>query len=292
MSTLITVNPPKNIFRSLFALLAWGAALSAISLQAQNLPLPERLDWGTTTWSMGGAGAASVSDYDAITTNPAGLVFYKGKGALGGHWQQLPEDYSQWGISSIDGNQVLLTGFNYSMANYSDIRRQALTLSAAYPTPYGSLGFGGQAVYLTGLRPNKGWHFTSFGGVLIPVFGGFSIGAYGKSFGDFSDDSKFPPSAHVGAMYSIPQALRLAFDADRRFKVRQQDWNYSAGGDVLMKEYFGIRGGYHWNNSTEYDFWTVGLSIIAPKIELSGYYLRKVSGAAGNGMGFKAESRF
>ncbi|MBN8555110.1 MAG: hypothetical protein J0L93_06685 [Deltaproteobacteria bacterium] len=261
-------------------------------LATEELPFSDMADWGPTTFMMGGASAASSSDHDAFLNNPAGLMYYERRYSIGGHYLETAREQTSYSASTIDGNKGVLSGFHFGSVSYGRPKRQSYTLAVAYKTPYGALGVSTSALRFTGVSPGKGWHFSGTMGVLIPVAYQISIGGSVKSVLDREKNTQLPPQVKMGIMYSNPNQIRVAFDADRRFNIHNQDWNYSLGGDYLMKNYFAVRGGYHWNHSTDYSFYSAGGGIVSPKFEIYGMYMRTTSGPDSNGYGVNAQLLF
>jgi hypothetical protein len=242
-------------------------------------------DWGSTTLTLGGAAAAYPNNSDAIKTNPANLVFLKGTRIIGGNYSWLPADQSQYSFSVIDGSSQLISGVQFASIDIGPIKKTTYSLATSYRFGQFAVGAYQSTVHISGATAENGWHFTGGGGVVVPLQHGFSIGAYTKSIIDFEKNTLFPPSVHLGMLYTYPDYFHFSFEANRRFGTPGQDWNYSFGGAALIKKYYSIRAGYNWDNSTSFSFWSAGVSILGPRAEISGFFLRAVEGASGNGAG-------
>jgi hypothetical protein len=292
MRRFLSVKTPSSTFMK-FLLLLLVLAIRPIFNFAATPPFSDMADWGPTTFSLGGASSASASDHDSFLNNPAGLVYYERKYSLGGYWLNAPRDQTSFSASTIDGNKgALVSGFHFSSTEFGMAKRYSYTLGFAYRTPYGSAGVSTEALDFSGVSAGKGWHFTGTAGILVPVAYRISLGASVKSLVDREQNSQIPPSVKLAIMYSVPETLRVAFDADRRFSIPDQDWNYSVGGDYLFNEYLNVRGGYHWNNSTDYSFWSTGLGIVAPKVDIIGFYMKTTSGPKSTGFGVNTQLKF
>ena len=291
MPSIFFVKTPPNYYLLTIAILL--SLFSFLSLQAQSLPYPERADWGPSTFALGGASAAVASNHDSFMTNPAGLVYFIQKNSVGGNWQRMPREQSMWSLSLVDGTRNVIGGFHFNWTDIDKTTRHTYVLAAAYKTPYGSLGVTIKPMRFSDLTGDgNGWHLTGSTGVLVPVAMGISFGGYVKSFLDGQKDSQLPPSAHLGVLYTYGDLFRVTFDADRRFQIPNQDWNYSVGGEVSGGEYFVLRGGYRWQEDRDYRFWSSGASFVAPRFELSGHYTRTLTGSVSHGFGFDATARF
>lgn len=249
-------------------------------------PFPLESDWGPFTYSVGGASAAVASNTDAITTNPAGLSLLQGSGLAGGQYLRMPLGQNRWGISVVDGSNDIVGGFRFYWDESNGGVKKKFTTALAYRLPFAVIGVSGHVVHFSDMASGNGWHFTHSVGFLSPLGAGFSIGAFINSLYDLEKDLHIPPSAHFGALYTYPQFFRIAFDADRRLYIDNQDWNYSIGGDFLVNEFFAVRSGYRWAHDINHSFWTAGAAMLAPKLHVSGFFMRTVDEHPENGFGF------
>lgn len=238
-----------------------------------------------------GAGVASSLDLDSFTMNPAGMMALKGQSAFGGSWANLPLNLERWSVGTIDGTRQVLGGLGFDWVDMGIASRQAFHLMAAYPTQYGAFGASFDVMNFDGLSSGDGWYFTQTLGILVPTPFGLMIGIAAKNILDTHPDDVIPPQVQMGVAYSKSRLFRFSFQADRRFSVPGQDWNFSFGSDLLFKEFYAVRGGYHWNNSSEGSLWSVGLALKAPRIELSGFYTKQVH-HDDDGFGFNASVSF
>jgi hypothetical protein len=285
-------EPERNFIFQLMKLLA-VFFLFFDCATAGTLPTPMSLDWGPQSYSFAGAAAAMVNNQDAFLTNPAGLVFFSGSGALQGSWQTMPGDQDHWTTSVVDGTHDLIGGFQFAESKVDDLSRQNFTITGSYKTPYGSFGISAHALKFGGVPSGRGWHFTNTIGILAPVGELFTIGIYSKSPYDLEDrHSQLPPSIHMAIMYAKASAFRVSFESGRRFRIPDQDWYYAAAGDILLQDYLAVRGGYRWEIKNERSFWSAGAALIAPKVEITGVYIRMNSGPPSNGYGFDLNFRF
>lgn len=230
---------------------------------------PERADWGALNYGMGGASAAIPGSADGFTTNPATLSAYQGKSFLGGSYQLLPHDLSSWSTTILDGTSGLVGGFQFQWVDAGDPQRHSYTVAAAYRTEMLWVGASIYAQQFNSVRPGKGWHLSGSSGIYIPVPGGLSLGVYGKNFLDKENDHELPPSVNIGLAYVVPQTLRAVVETSRRFALPNQNWNLSSGLELLLHEFFALKGGYHWNRSHEDSFWSVGGAVNGPKADAS-----------------------
>lgn len=254
--------------------------------------LPPFADWGPNTASLAGNSAAMVSNHDAMLTNPAGLIYLKGSNSLGGGWGRLPEKTSAWSVSLADASSDIMMGFHYSWADMNEINRQMYTISAVYGTSYGALGVSAHAIKLQNVDEGRGWHFTNSLGIFAPLGNSLALGIYSRSPYDFEKDRILPPSIHMGLLLQIPKTLRAHFESGRQFGIPNQDWYYSTACDLLFQEYFSVRGGYRWDHESGRSLWSVGGAILAPKIEIIGYFLETADARASSGFGFEALVKF
>lgn len=281
-----------SCFVKITVFIGFFAILNFSDVRAQSLPYPDSLDWGVSSLALGGAHTASTYNSDAFLGNPAGLVFFENKSSIGGGWLNLPRSQNSWNLSIIDGTRGVIGGFHFNWANVAGSNRQSYTLGAAYKTKYGSIGQTIQIYRFSGLTgPGDGWYLTHSTGILVPVSMGIALAMHAKSYIDQHDNSKIPPSVHMGVVYSKNQ-FRASFQTDRRFGISNQDWNYSFGGDLIFMKYFGARAGYRWDNSTNFSYYSFGASFVGPKIEVGSFFLRTLDGRTTNGYGFDTTLRF
>jgi hypothetical protein len=263
------------------------------SAQAESLPTPASLDWGPTAYAFSGAAAAMANNQDAFLTNPAGLCYYSQLSVFGGSWQKMPGDQSTWTAGLVDGTHELVGGFHFAWNEIGSLTRNNYTLTTAYRTAYGAVGISIHALRFSGVPAGGGWHFTNSIGVLIPLSDMFTVGIYSKSPYDLeSHHDQLPPSIHMAVMYSKTGTLRATFESGRRFRIPDQDWYYAAAGDFLLQDYLAVRGGYRWDHKTERSLWSLGGALIAPKVEITGTFVRATSGPKANGYGFDATFKF
>lgn len=293
------VKPPLvrcSYFKFQYLVLFCVLALTAEAAWGQALPTPQIVDYGPNSIAVGGSSAAIVSNHDAFLTNPANLFYLAGKYSAGGNYQRLPHNTTNWSADIVDGTNGVIGGFQFQSAeNKGQFTRHAYTLSAAYKTNYGSLGASVHAMRFSDIPPGNagnGWHFTNTTGVFIPLGDSLAIGSYGRSVLDFEKDKQLPPTVHMAIVYTSQNILRATFEADRRWRAPNQDWNYSTGGELLLSQYYVVRGGYHVDYSNEDSYWSSGVSLLAPKMEVSGSFIRTATGKHTNGFGVDTFLRF
>ncbi len=246
------------------------------------LPFSESVDWSANNLALGGSSAALVGGLDGFLTNPATLAFYANRSAVGGSYHWGPSQTKSWSTTVLDGGEGVVGGFQFQWVDEGQPRRKTYSFAAAYPFPWAWAGASFNAYQMSQLAPEEGWHFSGTSGVYIPAYGGLSIGAYAKSLLDQEKDTTLPPSFHVGFTYLMPEVLRATGETSRRMKGANQDWNFQSGLDLLLKEYFSVRGGYRWNRSQEDSFWSLGATLSAPKMTLNfAYYQTKESSKRG-----------
>ena len=260
-------------------------------LFSQSFPISA--DWGPNTWARGGASVASALDHDAFTTNPAGLIRFYGQSSIAGSWGRWILNENKWSASMVDGTRAVVGGLQFNWADKDDIRRFSYNTGVAYNTNYGAAGVSMNIYDFSGLIEHNGWGVSQTAGILIPIGYGFMIGAAGKAFVDRMNDNLVPPMLSTGISYRGFGAVQFNFQADRRFSVPDQDWNFSFGGDVITKKFYSVHGGYRYDRSREESFWSTGLSLEAPKIKIAGVYTRGVGPQDGDdGFGFNLDLVF
>lgn len=275
------------LFRFL-SILLFSSVFSSIYAQA----LPTRSNWGSNAWGRGGATVASAFNDDAFLNNPAGLVRYYGNGAMGGYWMDLPEGQEKWNVHLIDGKRNVVGGLSFDWTELGGVRRMGISPGAAYKTDYGSFGVSMNIFEFKGLGEDNGWAFSETMGVFVPIGGGAAIAASINSFLDSTEDTIIPPELRTGFLYRKENLFLFSFQADRRFEVPNQDWNYSFGVDLLVKEFYAIRGGYRMENTDDKgSFWSVGAVLKAPKMEIGGFYT-KLMDRSSDGFGFSTSLLF
>lgn len=270
----------------------FASSLGLKGLLAQSIPLDA--EWGAVTWGRAGAAAASARGIDAFSTNPAGLAANYGFGVFGGNYFDLTEGRSSWGIGIIDGRKAVIGGFHFQWYEQDQLERQAYDIAAVYRTTYGAAGVSLNIYRFQDLPENKknGWKVSQTAGILVPVFYGLTLGAYGQSFLDNIESELQPPFLAMGAAYEKPQLVRVSFQADRRFDLAGEKWNYSIGGDLIAKEFFIARGGYRFDRTNKRSFWSVGGGLEAPKLHAQGFFMKTTQGSAETGWGIEVSFIF
>lgn len=266
------------------------ASLPIFCLPAQSLP--QASNWGPVTMARGGAAVAAANGLDSMTTNPAGLASFYGKRAFGGSYTRSHRDLLRWGVGLVDGNKNIIGGFNFDYASQGRRNRQGYTVGLAYATNYAIVGMSGNVYRFSGLTGENGWTFTQTAGVMVPVMFGITVGISGRAFLDKIDSDVEAPEMSMGVSYAKEKRMLLSFQADRRFDVPGQAWNYSVGGDVIFQEFFFLRSGYRFDNTEDSSFWSAGAGLKAPRFELSSYFTQTVEGKDSRGLGFELVSRF
>lgn len=262
-----------------------------ISLPATAQTFSERSDWGPTNYALGGTTATAFPHTSGFLTNPATLGSFSGSSAFGADYQLLPRDLSSWSISVIDGTNGIVGGAQFHWVDEQRARRQTYSGGLAYRSNWIWLGTSANIYNYSKLSPGSGWHFSGGAGFLIPVPGGLTFGAYGKNFLDREKDTYLPPTFGGGATYVVPQVARISIETSKRFSIPGQGWNVSSGMEYLMKDYFSLRGGYHWNRSHEDSFWSAGAALAAPKINLA-FTFSQTTKRIAQGYSFEAFIKF
>ncbi len=278
--------------RTVFLALVLAFCFST-SATSQTLPFPQRTLWGSSSYALGGAAAATFSGMDFFSLNPAGIVYFKGKSATGGHYSQLPGDLSSWSLAAVDGVSPINAGVQMKWTDFQESRRQQYQLAVAYPTSYGTFGMGLHSEKFTGLTGSgNGWHLTSSLGVIVNAGDSLSLGASVQSLVDKESDSLYPPILRLGGSFLYPGTFRVAFDAIRRFKMADQSWNYSTGLEAFWEEWIGLTAGYHFNHSDEESFWTTGVFLRAPRIDIGATYQQHVNSSSTRGFTSEVTLKF
>lgn len=280
------VKTPKILF---YLVVFIGLLIPLTFARAQVFS--ERADWGPNVYGLGGCSATAFDGMDSFLANPAGLGTYEGSTAFGASYQRLPNDLGSWSAGLVDGTNGIVGGLQFNWLDEGRPRRQTYSAAAAYRSRWVWLGTALNAYKFSKLAPGAGWHFSGSAGLIIPVPGGLTFGAYGKNFLDTEKDHYLPPAFGGGVSYLIPQLAKLYAEASRRFIIENQDWNVSYGAELLLKDYFRVRGGYHWNRSHEENLWSVGAALSAPKINLAFTYSQTTEHNLA-GYGFDAVVKF
>ncbi len=283
-----------GFFRFSLGFLAFVLALSFPGIvSSQSLPFPQKTLWGSSSYAMGGAAAATFSGMDFFSLNPAGISFYKGKSAAGGHYSQLAGDLSSWSLAAVDGISPVNAGVQVKWTDLEESTRQQYQLAIAYPTSYGTFGVGLHSEKFSGLTGSgNGWHLTSSLGLIVNAGESLSFGASVQSLADKESDSLYPPILRLGASFLYPGALRIAFDAFKRFKIADQKWNYSTGLEAFWEEWIGLTAGYHFNHSDEESFWTTGVFLRAPRIDIGATYQQQRDSSSARGFTTEVTLKF
>lgn len=284
----ILLLAPSFCFAQAIELGTGGGGVSSQGSSASSTPIyPSSSLDGSLTQSRAGSGVANESDLDSFTTNPAGMIFSSGRGSSGGGYFVDTANMSKWSVGLVDGRKAVIGGLRYDYTSLGDADRQGIHTGASYRTKYGSMGATFSTYYFDGLTEHNGWHFTQSLGIIAPVAYGFTIGIAGHSFLDKAPDALLNPTLAVGLSYQKSKVFKLSFQADRRFELEGQDFNYSFSNDLILKRFFVIRTGYRWDNSTDDSYFTTGIALEAPRMHLSGHYARAVEGDQDQGFGGK-----
>lgn len=243
--------------------------------------------WSPSAWGRGGAEVAWADPIDGLSANPALLVLAKGKNALGGDWGMLAKGIDRWSVGIADGKNKVVGGFRFDWIDEGRPTRHGYHAAGAYQTTYGAFGASIDVYSFDDLAKNNGWHFTNTVGIYAPVAYGISIGIRGRSFLDTASDTVLPPEIAAGLAYRYENVFIFQFQADRRFEIPNQDFNYSFGVDLMSKKFFAARSGFHWADKKEDQLWTVGAGIEAPRSSISAYFSRHLHGSDKNGFGFR-----
>jgi hypothetical protein len=262
-------------------------------VRAQSLPFPQRTLWGSSSYALGGAAAATFSGMDFFSLNPAGISYFKGKSATGGHYSHLAGDLSSWSLAAVDGISPVNAGVQIKWTDFGESTRHQYQLAIAYPTSYGTFGVGLHSEKFKGLTgAGNGWHLTSSAGVIVNAGESLAFGASVQSLLDKESDSLYPPTLRLGASFLYPGAFRIAFDAIRRFKMADQNWNYSTGLEAFWEEWIGLTAGYHFNHSDEASFWTTGVFLRAPRIDIGATYQQEARSSSTRGFTTEVTLKF
>lgn len=277
------ISSPTGLFAQSIDLGSGGGG------QSSSEPLPPSMSglshMGVMGFSRAGTTVSSSSGLDSLTTNPAGMIFSRGKGAFGGDWASAPGNLQRWQVGLVDGRKNVMGGISYDFAEQNRVNRQGIHASVLYETQYGAVGATFSSYHFANLRRQNGWQFTQTMGLIAPIAYGLTIGISGNHFADAAPDSILSPSLQMGLGYEKPGYLKFAFQTDRRFSVSGQDFNYSWSGDLILRKFFVLRAGYRWDHSTDESFYSVGGAIEAPRLHVAGYFLQATEGNKAKGFG-------
>lgn len=267
-----------------------GTPFVALNLHAQSMS--GQSWWAPQAWMRGGAAVAWSDELDALSANPALLFRIKGAGSAGGDWMKLPKDIDRWSVGVADGRKAVVGGFRFDWVDEGRPTRHTYHLGLAYPTSYGSVGTSVHVYNFDDVARGKGWHVSQSLGVYVPFGPNFGISVLGRHLLDRAPDHLLPPEFATGFVYRFENSLSFQFQADRRFGIPDQDFNYSAGLDLITKKFFAVRGGFHWNHEKERRLWSTGAALEAPNSSLAGFYTRSIYGKDKDGFGLKLSVKF
>lgn len=267
-------------------------ALPTVSFAQEALQLPSWVDWGPTSWALGGAGVPAASNLDAFGVNPAGLSYFHGQGVGGGYWLEIPGLERSWGAGMVDGQKGITGGVQYADLEMNHLRRQAYNIAATYQTQAMAFGVTAHGYRYSGSEIDTQWKFTQTLGVLIPFSKSLTFGASAKALIDRVESEAIPPELSFGLLYTMPEQFRVSLQTDRRLRIPDQEWNFSAGAEFLTQEFFLVRGGYRWDRTTGQSFISGGMALHSPKLELAAFALRYMEEPNDIGFGFDTHFRF
>lgn len=241
---------------------------------------------GPQAWVRGGSGVATSLNDEAFTINPAGLVKFLGTSTLGGSWSKTLYGIDRWNVNLVDGTRPVVGGISFDWTEQRGIRQMGIRPGAAYRTKYGSFGTSFDILNYDGTFSNDGWYISNTTGIYVPVVYNVAVAASIKSFLDNAPDSVLPPELKLGAVFQKEKVFQVSFQADRRFEVPNQDWNYSTSLELYFQKFYALQGGVRFENSGgDGSYWSAGLLMAAPKINISGFYTREINRSK-DGFGF------
>ncbi|TVQ80713.1 MAG: hypothetical protein EA369_01805 [Bradymonadales bacterium] len=261
--------------------------VSLLLVEASEGASPSLSELSGTSLSLGGAYVTAGEDLDAYRGNPALLATRAGKNSFGGNWQKLPSAGSSWQIAATDGKRRVINGLHFNWWEQGSSEKLSFSFGGAYKTSYGVAGVTTSLIRVKGIEDIKGWKFTTAAGILTPAFHGLSIGVSLKNVLDRVENKVMPPELAMGLRFEH----RLVFvhlHTDRRFSIPNQDWNFSTGIEVLMQQFFSLRGGYRFDRSKGDSYFSVGAGLKAPRADLSGFFMQTTKGDKARGFGFQA----
>jgi hypothetical protein len=242
-------------------------------------------DYGLNSLMLSGAYSTGGLDMDAFRGNPAVMAYRFGQSGFGGGWQKNPSAGSSWQVAMIDGARSLVNGLHFQWWEQGSVERKGFTLGGAYRTPYGTAGLSSSLLHFSGFPKGNGWHLTTAAGILTPALHGLTLGISVKNLIDRAEKTLLPPELAMGINFH-QEFFGLHFQADRRFAIDDAEWSFSTAGEVVMREFFALKGGYRFERSADPSFYSLGLGIIAPKIDLSAVITRSTGAQARWGYGF------
>lgn len=253
---------------------------------------PASGNWGGYGWSHAGSTVATAFDHVAFYNNPAGLAGFDKKTSLNGYYLEGTRDLNQWSASVVDGLRQAIGGFAFDWLEYGNVTRMGMHVAAARKTQYGSIGVAVNLYHFKDQPTNNGWHFTQTFGIFVPIAYGLAFAASTQALLDNAKDSVLPPEAKLGLVYHKPGMLRLSFQADRRFQIPNQDWNFSFSTDLYFKKFFSVRGAYRMENTVDDgSLFSAGLNMNAPRMTVFGFYTREVK-TSDDGFGFQVAFKY
>ncbi|HMQ11338.1 MAG TPA: hypothetical protein PKC21_05410 [Oligoflexia bacterium] len=268
--------------------LFFGASVSLGFTQGiDETSLVKNFFYNADTLSFGGAGRATYSSGQNMILNPAAIARHKNKVSFGGSYMSAgATSSSPWSLFATDyrASQALSFGafYGYDKATIegteAKINYAAIALAKdvtknffigtnikAYKTKYSGMQTGGP----DGVDADLGIQFKpsdylSLGFTMNHIF-------QGKNF------EEFPLLIAGGVALELEGTGKLLVDLENDLsKTNGDSFNAYFGGEVFLMDGFFLRGGFGIDNVRDADFFSAGLVLQGPKINMVGVYSQTV----------------
>lgn len=276
---------PKNLF---LVGLFLGLFVTVLQAQSTDPDLTQGIQLKTTPLSMGGAYRAIADTNDAILLNPAGLGFHKENIAVAGAYSRAEaSDSHVFSASAIDAKTLpsLPLGISYDRDNPStgtyDLTVNQLSLAGA--AKWGSafsVGMTFKGYYTTTTSPlvtgPRGVDTDL--GLLFKASDLLSFALTAQNLFNGHRFEEFPFTLGAGTLLNLAPVAKLSVDVTHDFQTQSSGkTNSYFGTELRMAEGIFFRGGFGIDQVRQNNFYSLGLALVGPKMNLTFAYSQRLS---------------
>ncbi len=229
---------------------------------------------GVKPLGMGGAFRAVADDNSALNFNPGGLtqsIKYSVEALY--YWSELSEEFPKktYHISIVDTKTSGIGGgFSFTREKLSQGGRKdsfIVALAEQYRS-YLHIGISAKYFRLEG-TDNDSFFAGDIGIIIKPWQQYLSVGIVSHNlFATGSEDTY--PQLGLGLATHLSNAITLAADTIKDLDSNgKANFQYNFGGEVLMREQLGLRGGYSRDQHSAGNYYSLGLGWYAPRLTIN-----------------------
>lgn len=231
---------------------------SAFSVGTEFIPVQER--------AQGQALSGSSLLNDSIYSNPAGSAFTQVYSIEGTY--VMPKTFS---VSVLDTRTSEIgggLGYFRKAVPYSDQLVQGMKLSLSGRLGAGlGVGLSGKSVWGPSLLNGQSDRLTDLDTGFLANLAPFQVGATFHNILGGSEHLDLKREVSVGARIQYQDVLFLAVSAQMPWGVWRPH-QYGIGAEYVSPYYFALKGGFRIRPEDRENFWSVGASLLAPKISI------------------------